>query len=259
MAGLLGYALAGGLTGYGNSLVEDAKAKREAAMEELRNSRLMEREDRQFDRQTQRDDTQWERQQQRDDTQFERGTATSGKPVRIGDRDRLLRQDGSLGDIMDGNEVFTGQISTGQNSSDPVDIRAARILVEEGVFPDFKTAWSDVNAAKSDKAARARLVTDFYKVMLEDFADERSNAEKFQSAQERIDELMGGPASASSRAQSPDAATQSTQQPDAPPTSAQGSEGGDDKPPPGYPDAKKAPDGQWYVQKDGKWHRIVAQ
>jgi hypothetical protein len=46
MAGLLGYALAGGLAGYGNSLVEEAKAKREAAMEELRNSRLMEREDR---------------------------------------------------------------------------------------------------------------------------------------------------------------------------------------------------------------------
>jgi hypothetical protein len=26
-----------------------------------------------------------------------------------------------------------------------------------------------------------------------------------------------------------------------------------------YPDAKKAPDGSWYVQRNGQWHPIVAQ
>jgi uncharacterized protein YidB (DUF937 family) len=46
MAGFLAYALAGAASGAGEGMIAEARAKREAAMEELRNSRLMEREDR---------------------------------------------------------------------------------------------------------------------------------------------------------------------------------------------------------------------
>lgn len=44
--GLFAFALAGAAQGAGNSIVDQAKAKREAALEELRNSRLLDRENR---------------------------------------------------------------------------------------------------------------------------------------------------------------------------------------------------------------------
>ena len=73
--GFLAYALAGAATGAGQGLVNEARAKREMVMEELREQRLMAREDRQFGRQmqlaeqknqwqTERDERQWSRQQE---------------------------------------------------------------------------------------------------------------------------------------------------------------------------------------------------
>lgn len=44
MAGLLGYALAGGMAGAGEGMVAQAKAKREAALEEVKNNRIVARE-----------------------------------------------------------------------------------------------------------------------------------------------------------------------------------------------------------------------
>jgi hypothetical protein len=118
MAGLLGYALAGGLAGYGNSLVEEAKAKREAAMEELRNSRLMEREDRDRSfRTSEREASQGFSARENAANRAQQGISTS-----IGADGTMYRVDargGQASQVMAGDQPFKpAQASTGNAQRD---------------------------------------------------------------------------------------------------------------------------------------------
>jgi hypothetical protein len=133
MAGLLGYALAGGLAGYGNSLVEDAKAKREAAMEELRNSRLMEREDR--DRSFRREEGEANRAQQRE---------MAGSDV-YGEGGRIARANPITGEIKEytqGGNPATGW-SGSRSQSEMTDTTVATRIGQ--LNRDFDTAVREMN------------------------------------------------------------------------------------------------------------------
>lgn len=73
MGGLFGFALAGMAEGVGKSIVDRAKAEREAALEEIRNGRLMQREDK--DRAFRASEAEIQRKFQAEQADLDRGDA----------------------------------------------------------------------------------------------------------------------------------------------------------------------------------------
>jgi hypothetical protein len=188
MAGFLAYALAGAATGAGEGMIAEAKAKREEAMEELRNSRLMEREDRADTRQTARDERLFAQQTQRDQSNRSRTL------VQTGDGAGLL--DSTTGDISrlkrDG-EDYSGPVST-VGTRDYGEMPAS---VQRGVINDMENIWEkngmDERALK--RAIGAGRRNGFSNDMLENWAREVLEADGYDDidgALRRVGLLDGG-------------------------------------------------------------------
>jgi hypothetical protein len=189
MAGLLGYALAGGLAGYGNSLVEEAKAKREAAMEELRNSRLMEREDRDRSfRTSEREASQgFSARENAANRQFQ--SESRGDLVTLDDGSTGVRVGSTVKPLTDA-EGNQRRVVSRDGTNTPAEVRTAEWLIQNGVAENPEDAWRQVRTARDNPNSRARLVSDIYKSMTGNMMDRRSDAEKQQAAREFVEGLL---------------------------------------------------------------------
>lgn len=98
MAGLLS-ALGGALEGVGQGMVESGRAKREAALEDLRHQRDLERDDRQYGRQVEREDLGYQREMARDEQKYERDLEADERDYR--QRRGLLGYEHELGQQSD--------------------------------------------------------------------------------------------------------------------------------------------------------------
>jgi len=238
MVGLLGYALAGMAEGAGNSIVEQAKAKREAALEELRANRDM------AFRRGER-----EAGQEFASSENEKNRSYSSEQARLSREasgDMVTMEDGTAGSRVGTRvEPILGpgdkpmKLAT-KKDNPPADVATAEWMIQNGVAKDYNEAWEKIRTGRTPPVTAADI-----EKMVENATDTefkgalgRPKPEDIEAARERnrarILKNLGigeNPAGGESS----------------------------DKPPAGYPDAKKAPDGMWYVQKDGKWHRIVAQ
>ena len=97
--GFLAYALAGAATGAGTGMINEARAKRDAVMEELREQRLMAREDRQFGRQMQLQDRQFDRQDARDEAQHNRILERDAFKHSLDTTGGMLGEDGAMSPV----------------------------------------------------------------------------------------------------------------------------------------------------------------
>jgi hypothetical protein len=185
MAGLFGYIAAGAAEGVGTSIVDEARAKREAAIEDLRHQRLMDREgaDREF-RTSERQAGQAFSAQQ---NQLSR--ENSGDLVTLDDGSSAVRSGSTVKPLTDasGKPVKAARKDTSEN---PAEVKAAEWLIKTGVAKDPADAWNKVKAAKNNDNQRAKLVLDTYKTMKEDYSDTRTEPEKRQAAQDLVDDLI---------------------------------------------------------------------
>lgn len=179
MPGLFGYLAAGAAEGVGKSMVEQAKAKREAALEELRHRRLLERDEA--------------------SRAFERGENEKNRAA-LAERDAemITLEDGTAG-LRKGSKVetLTGpdgkpvKAITTQNT-DPSEVKTAEWLVRNGVAADAKEAWDKVRSARTSADSRAKLIIDAYKAMKEDPADQRPDSVKRAEAEQMVDSMISG-------------------------------------------------------------------
>jgi hypothetical protein len=153
-------------------MIEEAKARREQVLEDLREQRLMAREDRAFDRQGQRDDRLYGRQTQRDQAN------RSGTLVQTPEGAMLL--DPTSGEMRfptrDG-ENYVGSI-TKTGARDYGDMPAS---VQRGVINDMEKIWENNGA---DERALKRAIgagrrNGFSNDMLENWAREVLEAEDY--------------------------------------------------------------------------------
>lgn len=185
MAGLLGYIAAGAAEGVGSSIVDQARAKREAAIEDLRHQRLIEREgaDRSFrtsERQASEKFSAEQNQMTRD---------AGGSLVTLEDGSSAVRSGSTVKPLTDasGKPVRTVQKDA---TDSPADVKSAEWLIRTGVAKDPADAWNRVRSARENDNQRAKLVLDTYKTLKEDYSDTRTDAEKRKAAQEMVDDLV---------------------------------------------------------------------
>lgn len=189
MAGLFSYLAAGAAESVGTNMVEQAKAKREAALEQMRFDR--EAAFRRGEAETSRAHDTSERLARQE---FEAGEA---EKTRAAGGDVVRLEDGSTG-VRTGTTVRPLKTEDGKpanirsktDENDPADVRTAEWLLEKGVAKDYDDAWKKVRSAKENANGRAKLVTDTYKTLKEDYSDTRSDAEKRQAAKDIVDDLL---------------------------------------------------------------------
>lgn len=189
MAGLFGALVAGAAEGVGTSMVDQAKAKREAALEQMRFDR-----DAAFRRGENEADRSFRQSERIADQAF---TAGENAKTREAAGDVVRLEDGSSG-VRSGTTVkpLTGadgkpvNIRSKSDENDPADVRTAEWLLEKGVAKDYDEAWKRVKSAKDNPNARGKLVLDTYKILKEDFGDRRTDAEKRDAAKQLVDELI---------------------------------------------------------------------
>ncbi len=194
MVGMFSYIAGGALEGVGNSMVEQARAKREAALEDLRHNRLMEREGMERDYRTN------ERMASQAFTadQNRQTREASGDLVTLGDGSSGVRSGSTVKPLKDASGKPVRAV--GDKSESPADVKAAEWLIKTGVATTPEEAWNKVRAAKSNDNQRAKLVIDTYKTIKEDPTDTRTDAEKRQAAQELVDELISSDEAGGSKA-----------------------------------------------------------
>jgi hypothetical protein len=199
MAGFLAYALAGAASGAGEGMIAEARAKREAAMEELRNSRLMEREDRQFDRQGQLLDRQQGFQRERDQADRDFKLTTGGDRVQTDQGLKIMRPDGTMADPRnpDGT-TFDGKIISSRDSSDPrYAIEAKRDMLIAAGWDEGRASEAaalgerPVGAVDRMKLVEDQLKTEYGKELM---TNDRSRAEiraRRNELMSALDDVLG--------------------------------------------------------------------
>jgi hypothetical protein len=148
----------------------------------------------------------------------------------------------------------------------PADARMIEYLTQSGDMTRDE-AIDFIRTGRADPTARLRIASSIYKSMKADMSSRRTDdGELWRMAQQRagisvpdapppppekkdeagwfdkaVNLVTGGDASAQEGAERPQ-------------DGARGK-----KPPADYPDARKAPDGNWYVERDGKFYRVVEE
>lgn len=189
MAGLFSYLAAGAAEGVGTSMVEQAKAKREAALDALRTEREMAF--RRGEREASQAFSQSERiaDQSFSASENAKTREAAGDVVRLEDGSSAVRSGSTVKPLM-GADGKPAKIAATSDKDDPADVRTAEWLIEKGVAKDYDDAWKRVRSAKDNPNARSKLVLDTYKTLKEDIGDRRSDDEKRAAAKQLVDELI---------------------------------------------------------------------
>lgn len=158
MAGF-GMILGGALQGYGNNILEQAKARREAALKFLEQQMADER-------QTKRDEREMEfrRSESQTDRDFRAKEGKLDRDARAAEFSQEQAGKGEYGTTQDGGSVFiqggkarpvTGQDGkpvklAGTKADKPAEVSTAEWLVQQGVAKDASEAWRLVRSARDD-------------------------------------------------------------------------------------------------------------
>lgn len=155
MAGLFGFMAAGALQGTGEQIVEQAKAKREAALEELRHGRLLERD--------------------RAEMEFRSSERKAGQEFQAGENEKTRAFQTEIGGdlvTLEGGESGVRVGSTvkpltdpdgkrvkaiGSKTEDPADVKTAEWLVKNGIAKDKAEAWDKVRTAREGRTTPADI------------------------------------------------------------------------------------------------------
>lgn len=197
MVGLAGFLVAGAAESVGSNMVEQAKAKREAALEEIRNGRLLEREqaDREF-RKGEREAGQAFTSGENDKTRA--NSAEQARLAREASGDLLTADDGTtfsrVGATATPLKDATGKPikAAGSKTDKPAEVATAEWLIRQGVAKDAEDAWNRVRSAKQNDNQRAKLVIDTYKAMKDNDTTGRPDDQLRQDAQGFVDSLIAG-------------------------------------------------------------------
>lgn len=209
MAGFLMAVAGGALQGTGQGIVAEARAKREAALEAMREQRADARSQTDRDwRSAEADEERSSRTAENDkertlrlqDAKTERDWRTSeAEKQRAGQGDVVQLDDGSYANrtgssvkpltTEDGKPVKLRSVASGEKSA---EIKSAEWLIENGVAKDPTEAWEKVKSARDNPNSRAKLVLDTFKIMKEDYGDQRTDDEKRQAAEAFVDGLTDG-------------------------------------------------------------------
>lgn len=177
MVGIGAYALAGAAEGMGVGMVNEARAKRQAAIEDLKHKRLVEREEA--------------------DRSFRREENEKSRVVtRQGQRKEITGSDGNLYSV-DGQEAkliktpdgqaFKGVSTKGQK---PADVKTAEWLVQQGIARDSREAWKLVRSARANpEATRVGLIKAFISAGKNPFG-KTDMEEVRKQAEEQADAVM---------------------------------------------------------------------
>jgi hypothetical protein len=193
--GLFAYLAAGAAEGVGDSMVERAKEKREAALRQLeadmQHRRLLEREG--LDRDFRRSEAETDRAFRAKEGNLNREVAREGQrelvPTR-GGKSGTIGGDGVWRPSVDESGAPVDLMTTSKDSK-PADVATAEWLIANDVADGPEDAWNKVRRAKDNPNSRAKLVLDTYKVMKEDTANvSRPDAEIRAEAQALVDELI---------------------------------------------------------------------
>lgn len=185
MVGLMMVA-GGALQGVGEGLVEEAKARREAAIEALRNKNIMARED--ADRSFRREEGEATRSFQAEQNQLTRDfqAETGGDLVTTEDGASGVRVGSTVRPLQDeqGNPV---KAVTPDKDASPADVKAAEWLIKQGVAKDAADAWGKVRSAREGQTTPAdieKMVEDAVKTEFEGgFA--KPDREELEASRER--------------------------------------------------------------------------
>lgn len=144
MVGLLGYALAGMAEGAGDSIVDQAKAKREAALEELRAQREMAF--RRGEREAAQAFTSSENEKTRafSAEQSRLAREASGDLVTGADGTAYSRVGSTATPLKDADGKPIKTLGTKKDM--PADVATMEYLIEKGVASDYKDAWDKVKS-----------------------------------------------------------------------------------------------------------------
>ncbi|MEC5323316.1 hypothetical protein [Aurantimonas sp. A3-2-R12] len=149
MAGLLGFLAAGAAKGAGEGIVAEARAKREAAIADLENSRLLSRE------QADRDFRAGEGDKSR------AATAAEGRL----NRSEIVTAEDGTSMIFDGQGARSLKDDTGKSvktlrtskSDAPSDVRTAEWLITQGIAKTPEDAWTKVRSAREGVTTSADI------------------------------------------------------------------------------------------------------
>jgi hypothetical protein len=182
MAGLLGYAAAGALSGYGKGIVDEAKARREEALRELEHSRLMQRE--QMDRDFRSSENEKSRQFQASEN--EKTRTAQGDVMTLEDGTAALRQGSTVTPITgEGGKPVKTLRKTSEST--PADVQTAEWLVSRGVAKDVNEAWSMVRRTRENpEGGRAAIFKAFLSALKPEFGN--VDGAKLQEEAQRLTE-----------------------------------------------------------------------
>ncbi len=183
MAGLLGFLAAGAVGGLGDGIVAEAKAKREAAIADLANTRLVQRED--ADRSFRSSEADKGRSFQASEGALDRSYRTeeadksrsaTAEQGRLGRIETVTRDDGTTM-LRDGDKFSPATDSEGKpvkmlrtsKTEAPSDVRTAEWLVQQGIAKTPGEAWDKVRSAREgvtspadvEKMTEAAVKTEF--------------------------------------------------------------------------------------------------
>ena len=223
MAWLLGFLAAGAVKGAGDGIVAEAKAKREAAIAELANSRLETREakDREFrstegqlDREARMGEAKTDREFRAGEGKLDREAAAAARET--ADRETLTGADGTTllrtGDTVRQVKDADGKpVKTLSKSNDaPADAKIVEYLVSKGIAKTPEDAYKLVTQSKGSEVTKAEIVK-----MAEDATKTEFDGaigvspEKVQAARERnftrLNEMFNPPKPPSRPADTSDA------------------------------------------------------
>ncbi|KQT54618.1 hypothetical protein ASG43_03260 [Aureimonas sp. Leaf454] len=165
MAGLLGFLAAGVAKGAGAGIVAEAKAKREAAIAELENSRLLSREatDREFrskegqlDRNARLSESQADRDFRAKEGELDR--TSRADLTRMGQEETITGEGGELL-VRSGDKTRRVTDEAGKpvkalskTSDTPADVRTAEWLITKGIVKTPEEAWKYVRQTRGSDA-----------------------------------------------------------------------------------------------------------
>jgi len=185
MVGLLGYALAGMAEGAGNSIVDQAKAKREAALEELRANRDM------AFRRGEREASQVFTSGENDKTRA--FSAEQGQLGRDASAPMVTTEDGNSARVLGtrvepilGPDGKPARLATTKDNP-PADVATAEWMIQNGVAKDYNEAWEKIRTGRTPPVTAADI-----EKMVEDATDTefkgalgRPKPEDIEAARER--------------------------------------------------------------------------
>lgn len=178
-------AIAGGMMkGYGSGVLEAARAKREAALEALREQRADARAEREMKFRS--DEAAIGRQFQADENEKER--ASRGEYGTGADGSSLFIQGGTAKPVTDDKGKPVKLAKT--KDASPAEVQTAEWLIQQGVAPDAKSAWELVRRARDDpEKSKAGI----YKAWLDTLTEGQIGADPQKIADEarqRTEETM---------------------------------------------------------------------